>query len=261
MDDQRKKLIANGWRQGIILPSSAFTDVPSLPETNAFLMAISQTCDLLQPDFKKEPFATFLVIRNTDSPKPEASNGHHPRTLQFFDTSGTLFEGQAWEQIPVPHDALLEIDGSSGSEISEQTRQMIANWLAKRFDRIAFPDGFVSLLDRTKKKTKKALKRHHHLFSEILLSVSPFRELNEGEKYRVVCVLLMEDLLYSDKESKNDANEFSIGFEKLISVDKIEVVSCEVVSEAELTVAELRELVRLDYDFLSFRDADTNTPT
>lgn len=256
MEDRRTKLIANGWQQGIILPALDLSDVSVPTGSDVFLMAVTQTCDLLQADFEKEPLATFLVVRPASSQKPETANGHHPRILQFPDTSGTLFEAWAWEQVSVPHEALLEVDGTSGLRISEKTRRIVVNWLAKRFDRIAFPDGFVARLDHTKRKTKKALKRHHHLFSEILLSVTPFRELEEGENYRVICVLLMEEELYAVEKSRTDAEDFAKEFKKLILAAGLEMLGCDVVRETELSVAELRELKRLDYDFLSFRDED-----
>lgn len=257
MEEIRDKIQGNGWRQGVIIPASPLiTNTPNgeAVTEQVWLMAVSQTCDLINPELKKEPYAVFLVLRNIESINGSFTNAHNPRKLHLAAETGELFEANAWEQMTLPREQLTDIQLTTFLTVEELQLRMMLEWLAKRFTRIAFPDTFVETLRPQESKLKKALKSKHSLFTEILIRLDPFTEPKDEEPYDLHCHLLMTPEHYSDENKLKEARLTAAQLEKIFEDAGIEISECSPVSEAKLTVAELKELVRLDFDHLSYRD-------
>jgi hypothetical protein len=97
------------------------------------------------------------------------------------------------------------------------------------------------------------LKNNHNLFTEILLHISPFDELETGQQYELACYLLMAAGIHDQPTQLREARAVAAKLEKLFKECGLDVIECSPVSEATLTVAELNELVRWDYDHLTHR--------
>lgn len=216
-------------------------------------MVVSQSCDLVHHDLGNEPSAVILLLKSVSSGKSEVMHGRNPRLLHFQAADGSWFEAWAWNQIVIPRDHLAEKVAAAGMELAPKVLRGVLDWLAKRFTRIAFPDDFNDALKPKSNAIGKLLKKNHELFTEILLHVSPFDELGPDQHYELACYLLMAEEIHDEPTQLADACAVAVKLEKLFKDCGIEVLACNPVSEKELTVAELNELVRWDYDHLTNR--------
>lgn len=258
MDDIGERLREDGWRQGIIVPASYLLE--GLPDGSPatevdHAMVVSQSCDLVHHSLDNEPSALILVLKKIDSGSIDLMHGRSPRQLHFQSIDGPWFEAWAWNQVVIPRDHLAGKAALKEIQLAPRTLRTVLDWLAKRFTRIAFPDGFNDSLKAKSGAIGKLLKKNHELFTEILLRVSPFEELEEGGSYELACYLLMAAEVHDDPARLAKAREVASKLEKHFEDSGIEVITCSPASEAELTVAELNELVRWDYDHLTNRAA------
>lgn len=247
----------NGLKQGLIVPAAdiGISQSGGTPlEEGMRVLVIGQTCDLINDSFDKEPYALCLILREPTKPNPQYTHGHNSRLLQVTSDAGVLYEAWAWEQVTAKREGLLKIDFKQYDCLNVETCRVVSSWLAKRFNRTAFPDSFVEAFRKGEQKLKKELKRKHQLFKEVLVSLSPFRELKKGEKYKVDCTLLMGAVDY--EKSGREAGKFAITLSEIFENADFEVVSCEPVSEHDFYYADFIRCVRLDFDFLSFREEE-----
>lgn len=259
MEDIGERLRKQGWRQGTIVP--AIRILEGLPDGSPageddYAMVVSQSCDLVHHHLGNEPSAMILVLKTISLGKPETMHGRNPRLFQFQSIDGRWFEAWAWNQVAIPRDHLAGKDATAEVELSPKMLRGVLDWLAKRYTRIAFPDDFNESLRPKSNAIAKLLKKNHELFSDILLFISPFEELEEGQQYTLACYLLMTSETYNDPEKLSDGRAVAAKLESLINDCGIEVLECSPVSEAKLTLAELNELVRWDYDHLTHRTAE-----
>jgi hypothetical protein len=259
MEGIGERIREHGWRQGVIVPaSSLFESLPDgspVPDDD-YAMIVSQSCDLLHHKLENEPFAQILIAKSIAAGNPEALHGRNPRRLHFQSIDGRWFEAWAWNQSVIPRDQLCERAVLSEIELAPEVLRRVLDWLAKRYTRIAFPDAFNVALKAKSDSIGKLLKKNHDLFTEILLYVSPFDELEADEIYELACYLLMSEEVHGDPGRLARAQDVAAALEKLLADAGFDVAECSPVSEAEITVAELNELVRWDYDHLTHSAAD-----
>ena len=167
---------------------------------------------------------------------------------------GRAYEAVAWQQIILPRGKLCERSLDDSTKLAEPALRVVTDWLAKRFTRTAFPDDFHEALRVKEGEIKKTLKKKHRLFSEILLRLDPFDDLGSGDKYELACYLLMSAENHEDSKQLRDARAVAATLEAAFEGCGIEVQVCTPVSEEDLSYAELKELVRWDFDHLTFRD-------
>lgn len=216
-------------------------------------MVVSQSCDLVHHEFVNEPSAMILVLKSIDSGNPEVMHGRSPRRLHFSTLDGPWLEAWAWNQTTVPRDILATKEISGEFKISPKVLRVVLEWLASRFTRIAFPDGFNDALKPKSNALGKLMKKNHQLFSEILMSVSPFGELEEGQHYQVACYLLMESEDHANPKLLAEARAVAAKLEKLFEGCGMEVLECSPASEGEVTIAEFNMLLNWDFDHLTNR--------
>jgi hypothetical protein len=260
VEDIGKRLRESGWRQGVIVPASLILEgLPDGPPAtdSDHAMVVSQSCDLVHHDLQSEPSAVVLLMKSIESGNPGFLHGKNPRRLHVQTTDGTWVEAWAWNQVVVSRDHLAEKEARASLELAPSALRNVLDWLAKRFTRIAFPDDFNKQLEPQSKAIGKLLKKNHALFSEVLLYLTPFDELETDQSYELACYLLMETDVYEDSEQLKDARAVAAKLEKLFAGSGIEVVECSPVSESALTVAELNELVHWDFDYLTHRAVAT----
>ena len=216
-------------------------------------MIVTQSCDLVHHNLQNEPSAVVLIMKYINSGDPGLMHGKNPRAIHVQASDGTWLEAWAWNQVVVPRDHLAEKDVTAKIEVAPTTLRCVLDWLAKRFTRIAFPDDFNDSLNPKSNAIGKLLKKNHTLFSEILLYVTPFEDLEDGQHYELACYLLMPPDVHDDSEQLKKARALAAKLEELFTKCGIGVSECSPVSEAILTVAELNELVRWDFDHLTHR--------
>ncbi len=258
MQDLGKRIRESGWRQGCVVPAAVLLE--SLPDGSStsdedHAMVVTQSCDLVHHDPRNEPSAVILLLKSIDAGKPEFMHGRSPRLFHFESLEGTWLEAWAWNQVVLPRATLADRAAKASARLAPGTIRQVLDWLAKRYTRIAFPDGFNAALQPKAKAIGKWLKRHHALYSDLLLRVAPFDELEVGQQYKLACYLLMKASVYDDRNQLAAAIAAAADLEHIFTECGLVVKECSPVSETVLTVAELNQLVRWDYDYLSHRDS------
>lgn len=256
MNDIGEKIRERGWRQGVIVPASLLLE--GLPDGSPtteddFAMVVSQSCDLVHHDPVNEPTAAILVLKSVDFGNPDLLHGRNPRQLQFPTLDGPWMEARAWNQTTIPRELLAQREISGRIGISPKVLRVVLEWLAKRFTRIAFPDDFNDALKPKSNALGKLFKNNHQLFSEILLSISPFDELSVDQHYQVACYLLMESEVHDNPKHLSEARAVAAKLEKFFEECGMEVMECTPISEGEMKVAEFNLLLNWDYDHLTAR--------
>ena len=162
MDDIGERLREDGWRQGIIVPASYLLE--GLPDGSPatevdHAMVVSQSCDLVHHSLDNEPSALILVLKKIDSGSIDLMHGRSPRQLHFQSIDGPWFEAWAWNQVVIPRDHLAGKAALKEIQLAPRTLRTVLDWLAKRFTRIAFPDGFNDSLKAKSGAIGKLLKK------------------------------------------------------------------------------------------------------
>ena len=162
--------IANlGWRQGSFLgpklakfacehaPSTALADRADL------FVVSSHDCDLVNFSLEKEPVVEVLGAKRVDAGKIDGQqqSGRNPRTLQFRTDSSTgpsMLSCTVHDRWSIPRGLLLQ-EPPAGN-LPPKMRRLIAEWLAKRYIRAAFPTAFDQRWRARAKAWQTLLKKH-----------------------------------------------------------------------------------------------------
>ncbi len=257
--DERELLISQGWKQGAVIRNifdDGFTaNAHILLEDDDVFLVISQTCDLVNPDYNSEPFFEVLrLISINSTPAPEYGGGKNSREIQFkaeFYGKVQTFRALPFKRFFVDRELLRS--HSPEGYLLEDEREMISAWLTKRFIRTAFPDKFDRRWKVRKGQIEKIIKRLT-LVSDIYIKVIPFEEVNDGVEYEVEIYLLMDADHYDDPVVYDEYERHKIDLDtQLGKCLGINLQVIELVSDAGISVRELQELRRWDNSYLSYR--------
>lgn len=250
-----------GWRQCSIaadplrerlLKDERLRDVAA----DDLLIIATQDCDLVCHSFEIEPYAEIVVARRVEIPDGNCLFGKNPRRLQFdLPGSSETYEVHAISRISVPRDLLAEYDPDPKRRLDEATSRTIPEWLAKRYVRAALPDAFNERSRSAQSKIRDRLKTEGKLVEAIFLTVVPNEELAANQAYSlVVRVVAREEILLDDTFEVRLQN-LAVRMTELFRKCKgITLVDCAVVSDEELTFADMSRSVEWDvYDDLSHR--------
>jgi hypothetical protein len=141
--------------------------------------------------------------------------------------------------------------------LGEDLVRTIIRWTANRYLRSAFPDAFnerLAIAARSMRRIEAALKRDGGLITGIFLWVDPPEEIAAGDRYRVIMRLTAREELLAQTGTETRVLQLTevIGRE-FEQIDGIELVDYQLVSEADFTLADMRTMLRWDYDYLSSR--------
>lgn len=259
--DHAEDIRRQGWRQGsILLPEHL-----ALPErtalglpADALLLVLSHDCDLVQPDFDKEPHVELLVLHPIARADGNFAHGRHPRTLDF--TLGEAsFRASCHERHRLPRTCLVTCSPSEAHPVNDALCDLVTQWIAKRYTRPAFPDAFNVRLSRDHRAIKRYFQTHGHHFRNVLINCDPRNdELTDGAPYQVVVWLV---LALGATLSPHDRQQRVVELEKLLAAcPGIEIGDCRIVTEDDVTLAHLRYLAPWDFDYLTHREALDPTP-
>ena len=265
-------LEALGWRQGAILDrelaSRAWEHAPAglRRDDRCRLVVTSHDCDLLNPMIAKEPVVE--VLRASMVPDGHAagvtSSGRNPRTLTL---SGVAVEGNdtaldfnvhdRW-QVPRP---LLMAERPVGF-LSDRDRRLVAEWLAKRYIRAAFPTAFDLRWRRKSRSWRILLAKHSRWIKGVYLRLNTQREQPADQPYR--CSMLAavphekqhhRDWVEAREVMERAFMEFWNQFHPGIVCEEVDVLPTD-----RITLAELERYQRFDADWISFEDDTSVVP-
>jgi hypothetical protein len=146
-----EELARRGWRQGAVLdPTLAATAREYAPAGIAgvdsdWLIVTSHDCDVVARSLEKEPFVELLraAVLGQATPDKQLGGGRNPRSLQFTvdtETASVVLACRVHERWNIKRELLMDV--APAFFVPDRQRRLIAEWLAKRYIRAAFPTAF-----------------------------------------------------------------------------------------------------------------------
>lgn len=262
MDDV-DKIMHHGWRQGAVLLPEAVSEgtvfEPPFQEIKAesILVVLTQDCDLVQPDFEKEPYVELLLATPiSGSANGNCLYGKNPRLIQFR-VGERYFEASCHDRTRIDRTLLTENSPCEVHRLDEDNVFMLREWLAKRYTRPAFPDNLNRRINAKPNgaAVRKIFQNHGHLFQEVFLSCTPrYDELPEEESYRLVVWPTMSVADHKDDALRKAAIEAAAHLEAVLKkCAGIEVKECQVRHEGQISLDDLNFISEWDFDYLTYR--------
>jgi len=257
-DDDATQVGRNGWRQGSVLAGESLDILgaegvyPPSPECVALIL--SHDCDVVNASFDKEPQVELIWLSPREKPDGRMTLGKNSRCLHLElatpSARGEWFEASARNRFILPRPLLQSIAPSPGFSLPAAGKRLVSRWIAKRYDRSAFPTEFNRRL-RGAKKLSRTLESGGGWIEDLYVSVVD-DELPEAQPYDIVlrAVLRVEDFGTPERRAQADhCLQELVGM--LDDLAGISVLDAAVVSEAEFTLDDLRRTKRWDFDWLS----------
>ena len=193
-----EEIAKRGWRQGAILGDAlAKLAAEHAPPTVAvdsadWLVLTSHDCDIVNVSIDKEPVVEVLCMRSAAAGKVDRrqSSGRNPRTLQLaIEARGApvVLACFAHDRWAIPRDLLTR--GCPAHFLADKEKRLIAEWLAKRYIRAAFPTAFDQRWRSKLKDWHQLLEKHSEWMQGVYLRLSSLDELAEDAPYRCHLIL------------------------------------------------------------------------
>lgn len=262
MSELRGRLIAAGWRQGVILEPSSLQQagVAVMDDAIGFLV-LTQTCDCINPDFAKEPYLELLplVPRKTKrgKPDPDFENGINPREIHFWIT----LKGERKCVVSRIKDIqLIKRNGIEGFRFSDEigiSREEIDDiieWRAARYSRTAFPEAFERAFHAIKEGFNEIIVTNESAIASLLIQISPFEEIQEADCYEIQLHLTVTPSVMGKPEMIETLKRAAQEIETLFATcNAFGTTECAVTNLDEMSLWKARKLLDFSrYDYLSF---------
>ena len=264
-------LVKLGWRQGSILGVELARVARNYaPERVTMsdedrLIVTTHDCDIVSPSLDKEPVVEILRagIVTSSTANRLYSGGRTPRVLQVAFQAGAeavVLACSVHDRWTIPRDLLS--CGAPQGQLADKERRLVAEWLAKRYIRAAFPTAFDRRWHTKRRNWQKLLQGRSEWLQGIYLRLDTLDELPEDTPYKCDIILAVpsdkrgdagwparvEDL---DREVKAFWDQFKPG---------IECSGVDLLGTDEITLADLEAYQRFDSDWVSFEDDTSTTP-
>ena len=264
-------LESNGWRQGSLARADDIATVLAglidVIPNDAELVVISQSCDLAQPP-TVEPNVEAILASKISKVEGHYTNNKNGRTLDLTITLLTDDRSisdskhlrlRATEKLVIPKERFAAAYPANDKRIPRQTAFILADWLAARYSRSAFPTAFndaIRSADPSQKKIRKIAKRMSPHTAGLYFELFPNRDLRTGEKYRVnVLALIISSAEPHRGDVERDVNSIKV----LLEGAGMDVYT-RVQSQDEVPVSVVNRMQRMHLNDLSFRNDDPLPP-
>lgn len=257
-DDDATQVGRNGWRQGSVLAGDSLAALgaegvhPPSPECIALIL--SHDCDVVNPSFDKEPLVELIWLSPRDKPDGRMTLGKNSRCLHLELETPTArkqwFEASALNRFALSRRLLQTMAPPPDLCLPAAAKRLVSGWIAKRYDRSAFPTEFNRRI-RGAKRLTRTLEAGGGWIEDLYVSVVD-EELPEPQPYEIVlrAVQRVED--FEAPERRAQADHCLQELEGLLNdIAGVSVLDAAVVSEAEFTLDDLRRTKRWDFDWLS----------
>lgn len=230
------------------------------------VLVVSHDCDVVHESFEKEPFVELVRCRPAQ-PDGNLEHAKNPRRLQFpveVEGASATYEISIHDKVRVDRRILIDVAPDQRILLQDNTRAMIAEWVARRYTRTALPDAFNMRLGmrehrQLRERIKRLLERYGSEITGVYILLSPDRELEETAIYRAIVRMTVETRLYDSPERIEELDvRLRTPFEDLLNAfTGIKVDNCALVAEADFSLEEFKSMKRLeDWDSLSFADSE-----
>ena len=264
------RIVALGWRQGAVLGETlslraaeyAPAAAPKCPSDS--LIVTSHDCDITNPSLDKEPVVE--ILRGREAATTETTRvligGRNPRQLEFdavADDRSLTICCAVHERWFVPRELLLREEPAWF--VPDKQRRLIAEWLAKRYIRSAFPAAFDLRWRAKQRDWLKILRQNSKWIQAVYLRLSTLDELPRERAYRVYLLLAVPRTI-EDGPAWRDTKERLAESIELFWTDAhpmIEFEEVDVLGVDEITLADIEFFQRFDADWVSFADETPGT--
>lgn len=251
MSPQRLKSL--GWRQGAVLPrdlTALILDGDFPDETR--LIVISHDCDVTNTSLEKEPRVELLVARPVSPDDPHGGNytwGKNQRKYQLAlhdRGSNRPYRIQIQERMSVNRALLVDHAPDPNTSMDQRDAIGLARWMAKRYRRAALPDEFNRRRGPANSKIKTALRDGAEPIVSFYLAIQN-EEKEPTETYTIRLLAAMRVEKYEDPAMRVSAETvLNSVVVALDTCEGIDVNDAQVISEADITLDDVRHLHELD---------------
>lgn len=266
-----EEIAKRGWRQGAILGGPlAKLAGEHAPRTVAvdsadMLVLTSHDCDIVNVSIDKEPVVEVLRMRAAADGKVDRlqSWGRNPRTLQLAieaRDASVVLSCVAHDRWTIPRTLLMR--ESPARCLPNKERRLVAEWLAKRYIRAAFPTAFDQRWRSKQKDWQELLKKHSEWMQGVYLRLNTLDELPMNAPYQCHLILAVPQAKRGEEawprkrsEIEEDVQKYWGRFEPRIQCAGVEVLATD-----EITLADIEPYQRFDADWVSFEDETSTTP-
>ncbi|GAB4206846.1 MAG: hypothetical protein OHK0013_23870 [Sandaracinaceae bacterium] len=261
-----------GWRQGAALGTMLAAEARKLaPSRIAFagndcLIVTSHDCDVVNPSLDKEPVVEVLRAPVSQGAKPDKqqAGGRNPRALQVAVALGSddprVLSMKVHDRWAIPRELLASEPPSHA--LDDKTRRLIAEWLAKRYIRAAFPTAFDRRWRPKMKEWTGLLEAQSQWLQGIYLRLDTQAELPDDEPYQLDLIVAVPDAGTKDPGWATKRSDLESLVETFWGqfAPGILCGDGDVTSTSQITLAELEKYQRFDADWVSFADDSPATP-
>ncbi len=258
-------IVNRGWRQGAVLgpelTSLASKHAPESVDVSGtdLLILTSHDCDIVNPNIDKEPFVEVLKanVALGQQANKQYLSGRNPRILQFVTQRNgkpALLSFAAYNRWTVPRTLLMS--DSAEECLPDKERRLIAEWLAKRYIRTAFPTAFDQRWRSKLKDWRELLKRYSEWLQGVYMRLNTLRELPAGSPYKCHFILAVPHSMrglagWAEKRSEME-QAIEIFWDQFKPT--IQFVGVDVLGTDEITLADIEPYQRFDAEWVSFED-------
>lgn len=260
-----------GWRQGAILDAELAEGArnhapPTMTvDDGDWLIVTSHDCDIVNSSLAKEPVVEVLraSVSNPKKLDKQQSSGRNPRTMQLAVADGddsVVLSLSVHDRWFIPRDVLLQ--ESPARHLPDKERRLIAEWLAKRYIRAAFPTAFDLRWRARLKDWQKLLEAHSEWIQGIYLRLSTLDELPDEEPYKCHLLVAVPHAKRSGATWSKKRGELEKAIEMFWNQFEpgIECAGVEPLGTDEITLTDIEPYQRFDADWVSFDDDTPATP-
>ena len=265
--------IANlGWRQGAILGgplaklAGEYAPRKLAVGSADLLVLTSHDCDIVNFSIDKEPVVEVLRMRAATAGKVDRQQswGRNPRTLQLVIEAceaPVVLSCVAHDRWTIPRVLLLR--ESPARCLPDKERRLVAEWLAKRYIRAAFPMVFDQRWRSKQRDWQGLLKKYSEWMQGVYLRLSTLDELPANAPYQCHLILAVPYLKRGVAGWATKRTAIEEGVQAFWDQFKpgIECAGVEVLGTDEITLADIEPYQRFDADWVSFEDETSTTPT
>ncbi len=263
----------DGWRQGAVLGVNLAAEARKLAPSGLvctetdWLIITSHDCDVVNGRLEKEPTVEVLraVVVHQNKPDKQQVWGRNPREMQLAANDGAggpvVLSVKVHERWGMPRELLAS--EAPRHVLNDKTRRLIAEWLAKRYIRAAFPTAFDARWRSKMKDWTGLLEQQSQWVQGIYLRLSTQAELDDSTPYKVHLIVAAPAAATKDPAWAKKKPELESLVEKFWKQfgPGIECVGVEVIATNKLTLAEIEPYQRFDADWVSFADDSPATPS
>lgn len=261
----------HGWRQGSVigpvLLQAARKHAPNglLVAESDWLIVTSHDCDIVNERIDKEPVVEILraEVVNRKSPDKQQVWGRNPRTMQLQVASHNgpvVLSVRVHDRWTLPRDLLAS--EAPACVLGDKERRLIAEWLAKRYIRAAFPTAFDARWRSNLREWTSLLEKHSQWAQGVYIRLNTLKELDGTTPYKIHLFVAVPAHLRKQEDWPAKQDKLSRDVEVFWKqfAPRIEFVDVEVLGTDEITLADIEDHQRFDADWVSFADDSAITP-